>query len=196
MHVSDTFHLLAGAGDPVKAAEVQRDRLEWMLGVAAPRYDFVIFDLGQSINQLSIVALDRSDEIHVVLQACMPHARAGLRMQDILTSLGYPHDRLRLLLNRYTRHAERAKAALEEVLSMSPHLVLPEDNEVVSEALNQGLPVFEVSRKSGVSRGLQQFAEHVATGMQAALQGHAQSESRRPRLFGRVGPTPKLKTSI
>jgi len=195
MHVSETFHLLAGAGDPVKASEVQSDRLEWMLGVAAPRYDFVIFDLGQSINQLSMVALDRSDEIHVVLQPGMLYARAGRRLQEILTSLGYPYSHLKLLVNRYARHAEREKAALEEVLEMSPHLVLPEDNDVVTEAVNHGLPVFEVSRKSGVSRGLQQFAADIASGTQALSQGHKENTQRRSGLFGRLA-APKLKTSM
>ncbi|CAB3668642.1 AAA family ATPase [Trinickia soli] len=195
MHVSDTFDLLAGAGDPVKAAEVQNDRLEWMLGVAAPRYDFVIFDLGQSINQLSIVALDRSDEIHVVLQPGMLYARAGRRLQEILTSLGYPYSHLKLLVNRYTRHAEREKAALEEVLDMSPHLVLPEDDEVVTEAVNHGLPVFEVSRKSGVSRVLQQFAADIASGTQALSQGHKENAGRRSGLFSRLA-APKLKASM
>ena len=111
LHVSDTFHILAGAGDPVKAAEIKEDRLEWILGVAAPRYDFVIFDLGQTINPISMLALDRSDQIHIVLQATMPHVRAGRRLQEILGSLGYAADRTRLLLNRYSRHEERARAA-------------------------------------------------------------------------------------
>jgi pilus assembly protein CpaE len=99
------------------------------------------------------------------------------------------------LVNRYTRHAEREKAALEEVLDMSPHLVLPEDNEVVTEAVNHGLPVFEVSRKSGVSRGLQQFAADIACGTQALSQGHKENAERRSGLFSRLA-APKLKTSM
>ena len=192
MHVNDTFHVLAGAGDPVKAAEVQHDRLEWIMGVAIPRYDFVIFDLGQSINQLSIAALDRSDEIHVVLQPSMPHARAGRRMQDILASLGYPSDRLRLLLNRHTRHAEHAKTALAEILNMSPYLVLPEE-QIVAEAVNEGVPVFEVSRNCRVSRDLQQFAERLVNETTNEVRGRTRTQPLLTRFFGR-GVAPKLKT--
>ena len=77
LHVSEMFHVLAGAGDPVKAAQIDHERFQWILGIAIPRYDYVIIDIGQSINPLSMLALDRSDEIHVVLQASMPHVRAG-----------------------------------------------------------------------------------------------------------------------
>lgn len=193
-HVSDTFDILAGAGDPAKASEISADRLEWILGLAIPRYDFVIFDLGQSINQLSILALDRSNEIYLVLEASMPHVRAGRRLQEILASLGYPSERMRLLLNRYSRHAERARTALEEVLAMSPYQVLPEDASVVADALNEGVPVSEIKRNSGVARGLHQLAENIVNQVPVPTRGRARSESWQPRFFARSA-TPKLKTT-
>jgi pilus assembly protein CpaE len=191
--VSDTLHMLAGAGDPVKASEIRNDRLEWILGVAIPRYDFVIFDLGQCINQLSILALDRSDEIHVVVQASMPHMRAARRLQEILASLGYPAERIRLLLNRYHRRAEALRGALEDVLHMQPYKVLPEDIDSVTEALNQGVPICELHRKSPASRALRELAESIVQSAPASQREGARSESRLPRFFGRA-TTPKLKT--
>lgn len=192
LHVSDTFHVLAGAGDPVKAGEIKYESLEWILGMAIPRYDFVIFDLGQSINPLSMLALDRSDEIHMVMQASMPNVRAGRRLREILSSLGYGADRLRLLLNRYSRDAERARTALEGVLDMSPYQVFPEDPAVV-EALNEGVPVSEVKRGSGAARAVQQLAENIAGHAAAPVRGRAPEKTRPIRLFGR-GAAPKLRT--
>jgi len=55
---------------------------------------------------MSMVALDRSDQIEVVLQPTMPNVRAGRRLQEILMSLGCPLDRLRLVLNRNTRSSD------------------------------------------------------------------------------------------
>ena len=73
--------------------------------------------------------------------------------------------------------------------------MLPEDNEVVTEAVNHGLPVFEVNRKSGIARGLQQFAEEIAKGATASTQGHKETEARRSGFFSRLA-APKLKTSM
>lgn len=192
-HVSETLHVLAGAGDPVKAADIKQERLEWILGVAIPRYDFVIFDLGQSLNQLSMLALDRSDEIHLVLQASMPHVRAGRRLQEILASLGYPAERIRFLLNRYSRRAERTRDALEEVLDMQPYQVLPEDPDIVADALNEGVPLAALSRNCGVSRCLRQLAENIANRVPAPARGRTRTEAPRARFFGRSS-APKLKT--
>ena len=193
LHGNDRFDLLAGAGDPVKAADIKVETLEWILGVAVPRYDFVIFDLGQSINQLSILALDRSDEIHMVLQPSMPHVRAGRRLQEILASLGYSADRMRLLLNRYSRHGERARAAMEEVLGMQPYQVLPEDAAIVAAAMNEGVPVSQIARNSGVARGLQKLAQNIVNHGPASARAGTRGESLVTRFFGR-NATPKLKT--
>lgn len=195
LHVSDTFHILAGAGDPVKAAEIKEERLEWILGVAAPRYDFVIFDLGQTLNPNSMLALDRSDQIHLVLQASMPHVRAGRRLQEILVSLGYAADRTRLLLNRYARHEERARAAMEQVLGMRPYQVIPEDAAAVAEAINQGLPISKTGHKSGVSRSLQTLAANIAGRSAASGPGRAKGESLFARMLGRQA-APKLEMQL
>ena len=192
VHVTENFDILAGAGDPIKAAELKEDRLEWILGVAVPRYDFVLFDLGLTINQLSMLALDSSDQIHIVLQASMPHVRAGRRLQEILGSLGYPPEQMRLILNRYTRHAERARSALEQVLGMQAWQVIPEDAVVVSDAMNQGLPVSKTARNSGVSRGLQTLAENIVRGAAKSPRGRAKGTSLFSRLLGRQA-TPKLE---
>jgi pilus assembly protein CpaE len=188
VHVNANFDILAGAGDPIKAAEIKEDRFEWILGVATPRYDFVVFDLGQTINQLSMLALDRSTQIHIVLQASMPHVRAGRRLQEILGSLGYPQDQMRILLNRYTRHDERAKAALEEVLGMRPYQVIPDDTHAVSAAMNQGLPISKSARSSAVSRSLEVLAGNIATREAVRARPRAGSESLFARLLGRRTP--------
>jgi pilus assembly protein CpaE len=184
VHVSESFDILAGAGDPVKAADIKEDRLEWILGVAVPRYDYVVVDLGQTINPLSILALDRSTQIHVVLQATMPGVRAGRRLQEILVSLGYAPNQLRLLLNRYTRHDERTRAALEEVLGVRPHHVIPEDARAVLNAVNQGLPIAKAGGGS-VARSLQELAARIAGGDGAAAREKAKAGSLFGRLRGR-----------
>jgi len=192
-HVTENFHVLAGAGDPVRAAEMREDALEWILGVAAPRYDFVIFDVGVGINPLSMVALDRSDQIQIVLQPAMPNVRAGRRLLEILVSLGYSTDRMRLIVNRTTRASERTRTALEEVLSLQATCSIPDDADTVLEAINQGHPVSRLARSSAVVRALQACAKQLVDGEVRAGRSAARSEPLMSRLFGRKA-TPKLKS--
>ncbi|WP_321912831.1 MULTISPECIES: AAA family ATPase [unclassified Paraburkholderia] len=188
MHAAGNFDILAGAGDPIKAGEMRQDRLEWVLGVAAPRYDCVILDLGQTINPLSMLALDRSDEIHIVLQASMPHLQAGRRLQEILQSLGYGPERMRLLLNRQTRHGERVREAADAVLAMKPFLVIPDDTRAVAEAVNQGVPIAVAAPGSAVTRSLRTLASSVALPNATGASTRGKGESLFARMLGRQAP--------
>ncbi|MDR8727527.1 AAA family ATPase [Burkholderia pseudomultivorans] len=191
--VTENFHVLAGAGDPVKAAEMRGDALEWVLGVASPRYDFVIFDVGVAIDALSMVALDRSDQLQLVLQPAMPHVRAGRRLLEILVSLGYATDRISLVVNRATRASERTRAALEEVLGMHAAHTIPDDADTVLEAINQGHPVSRIARGAAVTRALQGCAKQIVEGDARHGRGTTRTEPLIARLFGR-GAAPKLKS--
>ncbi len=188
VHVSDSFDILAGAGDPVKAADIKLDRLEWILGLAVPRYDFVIVDVGQTLNPLSILALDRSTQIHLVLQATMPGVRAARRLQEILVSLGYAPSQLRLLLNRFTRQDERTRAALEQMLGMRAHHVIPEDARAVLAAVNQGMPIAKAG-SGAVARGIKEIAAQIAGNGAAPAREQAKARSLFARLRGDVVQT-------
>ncbi|PVX70675.1 AAA family ATPase [Paraburkholderia unamae] len=188
MHVAENFDILAGAGDPIKAGEMRQDRLEWVLGVATPRYDCVILDLGQTINPLSMLALDRSDEIHIVLQASMPHLHAGRRLLEILQSLGYGPERMRLLLNRQTRHGELMREAADSVLGMKPLLVIPDDARAVAEAVNQGVPIAVAAPGSAVTRALRTLAASVAPPNASGETARGKGESVFARMLGRQTP--------
>src|ERR1044072_7615616 len=58
MHVHANLDVLAGAGDPLKAAELLPAQLERILALVRERYDAVLIDVGQSLNPLTIRALD------------------------------------------------------------------------------------------------------------------------------------------
>jgi pilus assembly protein CpaE len=194
-HVSPGFHVLAGAGDPLKAHEIREEQLEWILGVAAPRYDVVLFDLGQSINALSIVALDRSAGIHMVLQASMPFVRAARSLQEILVSLAYPADQVRVLVNRYRRQDDRARSALEQVLGKRASNLIPDDPEVAYNAINHGEPVLKMNRNSPLGRGLQTLAENLVNHSTSVAGAERRDEPLLTKLFGRTGATRQPKVS-
>jgi pilus assembly protein CpaE len=193
--VSPTFHILAGAGDPLQAHEIREEKLEWILGVAAPRYDVVLFDLGQSINALSIVALDRSAEVHMVLQASMPYVRAALRLQEILVSLAYSPDRLRVLLNRHRRGDERARSALEQVLGRRPSHLIPDDQQVAYDAVNHGEPVLKMARNSSLARSLQTLAQAIANPSAGVPAADRRDAPLLAKLFGRTVASRQPKIS-
>ena len=152
---------------------------------AAAPWDVVLFDLGQSINALSIVALDRSAEIHMVLQASMPYVRAARRLQEMLVALAYSPERLRLLLNRHRRHDERAASALEQVLGRRPSHLIADDPQAAAEAVNLGEPLLKNARNSALTRSIQALAQSIVNQSTGVVPQKKRDEPLLSRLFGR-----------
>lgn len=157
-HVSDSFDVLAGAADPAKAKEIKPEHLQRILNLVRHQYDLVIFDIGQSICNVTIAALDQSDCIFPVLQLSLPYLRGSHRLLDIFRSLGYRGDKVRVLVNRYEKKGPVGLPELEKALGLRVAGVIPEDRASVSASINQGVPILRLAKSSGVAKNLNELA--------------------------------------
>ncbi|MHA7679433.1 AAA family ATPase [Cupriavidus sp. PET2-C1] len=189
-HIGKDFDVLPGAGDPVKAGEIKAAHLERILALVVPQYDVVIFDVGQDINPASIQVLDHSNLIYPVLQLNLTYLRAGRRLLDICQSLGYHADRLRLIVNRYDKHAPISLRLLEETFGMPTSHSLPNDPVPVRDAISQGVPVQQLAEGSQIARALVKMASQICP------ESAPRSEGILSKLFGqgnRVAPAMRLE---
>ncbi|MFT0172028.1 AAA family ATPase [Paraburkholderia mimosarum] len=155
--VSDSFDVLAGAPDPARAKDIKPEHVQRILNLVRPLYDFVIFDIGQSISHVTIVALDHSECIFPVLQLSLPYLRAARRLLEIFRSLGYRGDKVRVLVNRYEKKGPVGLQELEKALSLRVSGVIPEDDASVSASINQGVPILRLAKSSGVAKSLNEL---------------------------------------
>ncbi|SCB13219.1 AAA family ATPase [Cupriavidus alkaliphilus] len=189
VHVDNGFDVLAGARDPVKASQIQQDKLEWILSVIQPGYDFVIFDIGQSIDPVSLCMLDHSDRICVVAEPAIAYGPPGRRLIEILRALRYPPDKIRLVLNRTGRKNEVPRASMEDIFGMKVAFALPDDPSVVEESVSHGEPVAKLSRRSGIARALQAMATQLAASPEAERRVRSEAVSPLRRLMLRARNT-------
>jgi pilus assembly protein CpaE len=158
-HAHPNLDVIAGAGDPVKASDVKAAHLERILDLARPAYDVLVFDLGQAINPASIMVLDHSDTIHPVVQLTLPYLRAGRHLMEILHSLGYPADRMQVLLNLFEKQAAITIRTMEDNLGARIAHMIPTDARTAREAANQGVPVPQLAPGSAMTRALLQMVD-------------------------------------
>ncbi|KWR89564.1 AAA family ATPase [Cupriavidus sp. IDO] len=186
VHVDNGFDMLAGAPDPIKASQIQKDKLEWILSVMQPNYDFVIFDIGQNLDPLSIGMLDHSDRICVVTEPAIAFGRPGRRLLDILRALHYPADKIRIVLNRTGRKNELPRSTIEEVFGMKVAYTLPDDPSAVDEAVSHGEPVAKLSKRSAIARALQAMATQLSVAPEADRRSRQEPVSALRRLMLRA----------
>ncbi|MFT4067095.1 AAA family ATPase [Paraburkholderia sp.] len=154
MHVRANLDLLAGAGDPLKAAELLPAQLERILALVRDRYDAVLVDVGQSLNPLTIRALDHSDAICMVVRQNPLYLHGARRMLDIFRELGHPAGKVRVVVNQYDKNSRINLPTLERTLGTRIAHQLPRDDQQVNDALIRGVPLVTCARDSALAHGI------------------------------------------
>ncbi|HNP52004.1 MAG TPA: AAA family ATPase [Nitrosomonas nitrosa] len=164
IHVLPNFDVLAAPEEPEKAAEIKPEHVKSLIQVAKKHYDFVILDIGCSFDAISIQCLDHADLIFPVLQQTLPFIRNAKRVIDTFYSLGYPANKIRLILNRFGKKDDITVTDVTNTLNLNVFKTVPNDYSVVAESVNQGIPVIKLARRSTVAKSLQEITRELTQG--------------------------------
>jgi pilus assembly protein CpaE len=159
--VLPNFGVLASPSDPTQSTQIKPGQVEALLRFCRAHVDFVVLDLGRSIDAVVVKALDLSDHIYPVLQLSLPFIRDGKRQLDMFRSLDYPVDKLRLLVNRLEKTTSLNVADVERSLNCKVFKTISNDWESASDSVNQGVPIVKLHRNSVISRQLEAFAGEI-----------------------------------
>jgi len=156
------------SGLDILAASDQFDRpgpadstaVEELLGHLGRQYDYVLVDVGNQINSVSLAALYMADLMCLVATPDVPSVRNTQRLLDRVRQLGARGDRTRILLNRTSEPLPIPLAQIESALSQPIHHSFPSDYKTVSTALNSGVPL-ALAGTSGLSVQFDSFAKKI-----------------------------------
>lgn len=161
IRISPNFGVLAASDDPDPSIEIRPDQIEIILQLARKHYDFILLDIGRQINGVTIRALDGSDGIYPILQQSLPYLRDGRRLLDVFSSLGYPKEKIHQIVNRFDSSAKLRTAEMERTLGNTLAHFIPNNYEVVSESINQGVPALKLARSSNIGKALAEFVNQL-----------------------------------
>ncbi len=156
--VLPTYSVLAAPEDLERAAQVRPDQVDVLVRLAAHRYEYVILDMGRSLDAVSVKALDCADYIYLVMQQTLPFIRDAKRSYEALRGLGYGSDRLRIVVNRYQKSGEITNEDIELAVGAKVWTTVPNSYAAVSAAVNQGTPLAAFAPRDPVAKALDAMA--------------------------------------
>lgn len=134
------LHLLAAPANAVDAAEVDDDVMSRILTLARRSYDYVIVDTFPMFDRVIVAILDMSDRTYVVTEAGVPVLQGGVKLVQLLNRIGFPDDRLKIVLSRHLKIAGGlTPAEVSRRLGRTIDHVIPYDKRVLICA-NTGEP--------------------------------------------------------
>ncbi len=137
------------SGVDIMAGSEQFDRpgpqdagaIEELLRVLARTYEYIVIDVGNSINACAVAALYAADTVFLVANPDVPSIRNAQRLVDRVRQLGAGSERVKILLNRVGDQHLIAPKQIETALGYGIHHTFTSDYRTVSTALNSGVPI-------------------------------------------------------
>lgn len=143
---------------PELAELVTADYLKQILVALREIYDVVVVDTPASVSEPVVAALDVSDEVVVLLTTEAASIKNTRLLLAVAAQLGYPLEKLRLVLNRFDPGAGVEPGEVEAVLDRKIDLRVPLDNALFGRGLDRGEPILLVDAKAPATRALNRLA--------------------------------------
>lgn len=171
LEVAPGFSILAAPEDPSHANDVKPEHVDLIIKLVRRHYDFVILDVGRTLDAVSIHALDHADLIFPVLQTTLPYIRDGKRLLTLFRSLDYRKDKIQLIVNRHEKNGDIKLRDVEDVFGVNDIRTIPNHYDAAAASVNQGVPILKLAKSSPVSKALLEFAHTLAGSSDGASTG-------------------------
>jgi pilus assembly protein CpaE len=162
LKVREDLHLLAAPTLPYEVNRITPDTLDNFLGMARWEYDFVILDISRTLEPVAVKALDVADVIYLTVALSLPAIEDANRVSTVLQGLGYPDEKVRLIVNRYEKRGLIALEQVEKATRVKVKRTIPASETAVLASINQGVPLLKMEPKDPVSRALADWADELA----------------------------------
>jgi pilus assembly protein CpaE len=123
-------------------------------------FGHVIVDLSPDYSDMCLVALESSDLICLITQLDVVGVKHLAKALETLSSIGVPHEKFRIVLNRADSKVGIEASDVEKVLKIKVDALVP-SSRLVPASLNDGKPVLLAEPKSDVARSIQSFADQL-----------------------------------
>jgi pilus assembly protein CpaE len=158
---SSGVRVLMAPPSPEMAELVTPDHLSRIVAALRTTHDLVVVDSSPLLQDVTLSFLDQSDVVFAVLTLEITNIKNMRQFLALTDQLGYPEDKVQLLLNRadsgYGIRQQDVESSIGRKISHS----VVSDGRTVVYALNRGVPFVVAARQTRVSEDVVRLAKAV-----------------------------------
>ena len=160
---SSGVRVLLAPQQPELAELVNADHMRRILLELRRSYDYVIVDTWPSFQETVLAILDLSDRILLMMTLELPAIKHVKQFLEIQEKLGYPADKVLLVLNRADSKLGIKTDLVEDSLRKKVSANIASDGRAVTMGVNQGVPLVISARDAQFSKDILALAKLLTT---------------------------------
>jgi pilus assembly protein CpaE len=124
-------------------------------------FDYTIVDVGSYLTENTVTLMDTADKIMLVTTPDLASLHDTSRFIQLSRSLGYPADKILILLNRADMLGGVKSKDIEAALHHQVFAQIPDDHANALRSLNRGIPLVVRYPRSPASRAIHQLTKRL-----------------------------------
>ena len=158
------LHVISAPPDIMPLELLSSDQLLSIVEIATAEFGTVFVDLPTNWTNWSLSLLARSDVVLLVTELSVPSLHRARRQLDLLANQEMANLDVRIVINRFEKGFFRtlSEADAEKVLRRPVSFTIANDHETMTQAIERGIPLEEIKRKSAVGRDIDAMEVSVA----------------------------------
>lgn len=181
---SDNIKVLPAPFRPEQAETITGNHVSAILKTMTAMFDYIVVDTAPVFNDTILTILDASDQILVVSSMDLPTIKNVKLCMEIMESLNYQSDKVKVVLNRANSEGGMEPYEAEESLRCTFTATLPSDGKTVVSSVNRGIPFVVAHPDTNVSQAIFSLAKKVTAGELENEQQPRGVVAKLKRLFG------------
>src|SRR3990172_944527 len=161
-HHNSGLDFIAAPTYPTDAEGLTNDAFTTSLQLLRPEYDYLIADLPHDFSEVSLLTLDAADVILLVIAPELSSIRAAAAALDTYNRLGYPPDKVRLVLNNIFPRGGLPRERIEQALNKQVTVSFPYAPDILIQAINLGHPIIQEEPGEPLAILLEDFAFYLS----------------------------------
>ena len=142
---------------PDHAGAIRTEFLREIYAALRSSNDYVLVDTPPGFTPEVIASIDSSSSVVVVGMLdslSLKNTKLGL---DTLELMGYPRERIRLVLNRADSRVGITQDDVRAIIGRDPDVLVPSDREI-ARSINEGMPIVAAKSRSDAAKAFQRLA--------------------------------------
>jgi pilus assembly protein CpaE len=152
---------LARPERPEHAEMVSAEAFRRVLDLLNQAYEYTVVDCATTYDDRTLAVLDRADTILLLVTPEVGALINATIFLDLAQVLGYPRERVRIVLNRYDSQVGISVGDAESAFSRPVEFRIPSRGRDLASTLNAGVPIITAQPGSEVAKVIGQIAEVV-----------------------------------
>lgn len=137
---NENLDILFAPSKPESVEFIGKPSIEKIMAVFQDKYDFIIVDTGINFSESTLHILDNAEKILFVSTmeiVALKNTKLGLQVME---SLGYDKDKVKLVINKFTTSFGIDKKDVEDAFKDEIFAMVPFEENIVTPSINKGEP--------------------------------------------------------